>query len=224
MRHPLFARGYERLAPTIERAGRSADRDELLARLTGRVIEVGAGTGLCFTHYPDTVQEVVAVEPEPHLRRVAERAAKAAPVPVRVMDGTAEHLPATDASFDAAVAALVLCSVSDLDAALAELHRVLRPGGELRFYEHVRSADPRQARLQDRLDPLWSFINGGCHPNRDTETAISDAGFTVDTCRRFEFAPGFLIAPASPHIIGRAVAKWTAPDELQGNVSGPAAM
>ena len=203
--HPIFARVYGRLAPAAERAGAGAHRDELLAGLKGRVIEVGAGSGLCFAHYPSTVTEVVAVEPEPHLRHLAERSAIEAPVTVRVVDGTADRLPADDGSFDAAVVSLVLCSVPDQRTALAELHRVLRPGGSLRFYEHVRSSNPRQARLQEHIDWLWPFLSGGCHASRDTETAISGAGFRVERCRRLDFRPCVFALPFSPHIIGEAI-------------------
>jgi ubiquinone/menaquinone biosynthesis C-methylase UbiE len=143
--HPVFARLYERMAPSLDRTGGAAHRDELLAGLSGRVIEVGAGSGLCFAHYPDTVREVVAVDPEPSLRRAAQCAAQSVEKAIGVVDGRAGQLPADDASFDAAVASLVLCSVPDAGAALREVRRVLRPGGELRFYEHVRSEDLGQA-------------------------------------------------------------------------------
>jgi ubiquinone/menaquinone biosynthesis C-methylase UbiE len=179
-------------------------RDELLAETAGRVIEVGAGNGLNFDHYPDGVTEVVAVEPEAHLRHLAEQAARAAKVAIRVEEGTADHLPSPDGAFDAGVASLVLCSVPDQALALAELHRVIRPGGELRFYEHVRSTSPRRARLQDRADLIWPVVGGGCHPNRDTETAISAAGFEIQECRRFDFKPCFFCAPTAPNVLGRA--------------------
>jgi ubiquinone/menaquinone biosynthesis C-methylase UbiE len=203
--HPVFARLYERMAPSLERAGGAAHRDELLEGLSGRVIEVGAGSGLCFAHYPDTVTEVVAVEPEPSLRRAAQNAAQSVDASIGVVDGHAGALPGEDASFDAVVASLVLCSVPDPEGALREVRRVLRPGGELRFYEHVRSEDPRQARQQDRVDWIWRHVLGGCHPNRDTVTAIEAAGFSIGTYRRFEFRPCALSAPSSPHVIGRAM-------------------
>src|SRR6184192_3710117 len=111
----------------------------MLEGLAGRVLEVGAGNGLNFVHYPDTVTEVVAIEPEPFLRARAEEAANLTTVPIRVVDGVAGRLPVDDQSMDAAVASLVLCSVPDQAAALAELRRVIRPGGQLRFYEHVHS-------------------------------------------------------------------------------------
>ena len=127
------------------------------------------------------------MEPEPYLRRAAERTAESVPVKVRVVDGTAGELPLEDGSVDAVVVAGVLCSVPDVAAALAEFARVLRPGGELRFYEHVRSERPGFARYQDTIDQVWPRLMGGCHPNRDTLAAIRDAGFEVERVRRFGF-------------------------------------
>ena len=128
VRHPIFARLYARVSPGVERKGAAEHRDELLAGVAGRVIEIGAGNGLNFAHYPASVTEVVAVEPEPYLRGRAQEAAESAPVPVTIVDGVADDLPADDGAFDAAVASLVLCSVPDQATALAEVRRVLRPG------------------------------------------------------------------------------------------------
>jgi ubiquinone/menaquinone biosynthesis C-methylase UbiE len=203
VRHPVFARLYSRLSPGVERKGGAEHRAELLDGVAGRVVEIGAGNGLNFAHYPAAVSEVVAVEPEPYLRERAAEAAAAAPVPVRIVDGVADALPAEDGAFDAAVASLVLCSVPDQAAALAEIRRVLRPGGELRFYEHVVSERPRTARMQRRLDDwgLWPRLAGGCHAARDTTAAIEAAGFRIERCRRFPFAAG----PVSlAHVIGLA--------------------
>jgi ubiquinone/menaquinone biosynthesis C-methylase UbiE len=163
------------------------------------VIEVGAGNGLNFRHYPAEVTEVVAVEPEPYLRAKAEEAARNAPVSVRVEPGLADALPFPDGEFDAAVCSLVLCSVPDLPRALGEVRRVLRPGGELRFYEHVRG-EGRRARFQDAVDPVWSRIGAGCHANRDTVSVIEQAGFELERVRRFDFV-GMLV---KPHVIGAA--------------------
>lgn len=204
VRHPFFARFYARLADQFEAKGGAEHRRELLASATGRVIEVGAGTGLNFKHYPGTVTEVLAVEPEPFLRGKAEAAAAHAPVPVRVVDGTADHLPAEDASFDVAIASLVLCSVPDQASALAEIRRVLRPGGELRFYEHVRSQEPRLVRWQRRADVIWPHTSGGCHASRATPDAISAAGFDIESRRDFEFRPSLLTYIVSPHVVGVA--------------------
>jgi ubiquinone/menaquinone biosynthesis C-methylase UbiE len=192
------------MSPAIEKAGGAEHRDRLLAGLTGTVVEVGAGNGLNFGHYPDTVTEVIAVEPENYLRTCAEEAAAGATVPIRVIDGTASRLPLQDASVDAAVASLVLCSVPDQAAALAELHRVVRPDGEVRFYEHVIARNPKVARWQRRLDPVWTRLVGGCHLTRDTEQAITHAGFVVEDSDRFLFAPCALSKLSAEHIIGRA--------------------
>jgi ubiquinone/menaquinone biosynthesis C-methylase UbiE len=202
--HPVFARLYERMAPKFEAKGAADHRDELLVGLTGRVVEVGAGSGLNFRHYPSTASEVVAVEPESYLRARAEEAAWSAPVRVVVVDGVADHLPLDDGSCDAGVASLVLCSVGDQAAALAELRRVIRPGGELRFYEHVRSTSPRAGRAQRAVDVVWPHLIGGCHTSRDTVAAIDAAGFRVEQVRRFTFRPAITNAPVAPHVIGTA--------------------
>jgi ubiquinone/menaquinone biosynthesis C-methylase UbiE len=136
----------------MEREGGADYRDRLLAGLTGRVIEVGAGNGLNFAHYPPEVTGVLAVEPEPYLREAALRSAEAAAVQIDVVDGIADELPAGDGSFDAAVASLVLCSVPDQRAALREIHRVLGPDGQLRFFEHVRAGTRGLQRVQRLVD------------------------------------------------------------------------
>ncbi|MGH4016118.1 MAG: class I SAM-dependent methyltransferase [Pseudonocardiaceae bacterium] len=201
--HPRFARMYERISRESEQRGTAEHRERALAGLSGPVIEVGAGNGMNFEHYPDTVTEVLAVEPEDRLRALAEKAAAQTPVPVRVVAGHADALPAQDAAFDAAVASLVLCSVPDVAGALAEIRRVLRPGGQLRFFEHVRSDKPWFGLLQDAITPLWSRAGGGCHPNRDTAAAIRKAGYHVEQLDRFSYAP-LRFFPRHAHILGRA--------------------
>jgi ubiquinone/menaquinone biosynthesis C-methylase UbiE len=201
--HPRFARAYERISRDSEVRGTAEHRDRLLEGLTGRVIEVGAGNGLNFAHYPPAVTEVLAVEPEHLLRASAERAAKS--VPVAVVAGHADALPAEDAAFDAAVVSLVLCSVPDPATALAEIRRVLRPGGQLRFYEHVRSARPLLARLEDLVTPAWSRVAGGCHLNRDLAASIREAGFQIDRLERFGYRP-LRFNPVQAHILGTATA------------------
>lgn len=203
--HPRFARAYARISLDAERRGMAEQRDRLLAGLAGRVVEVGAGNGLNFSHYPTTVTEVVAVEPEDSLRAIAEQAAAGASVPVRVVAGHADALPAGDGTFDAAVTSLVLCSVADVAVALAEIRRVLRPGGELRFFEHVRSANPLLGLAQDAITPMWSRSSGGCHPNRDTVAAIRAAGFHIDSVHRFPLAPARFLPPHA-HVLGTATA------------------
>jgi ubiquinone/menaquinone biosynthesis C-methylase UbiE len=204
-RHPLFARYYARASLLLER-GVAAHRARLLDGLSGRVIEVGAGNGLNFRHYPGKVTEVVAVEPEPHLRSIAETSARRSTVPVTVVDGLADRLPAADGSCDAAVACLVLCTVPDQDTALAEIRRVLRPGGELRFFEHVRAATPRRRVLQKTLDAtVWPWFSGGCHSARDTRAAIERAGFVIDRIDRLTTADTGILFPSTPQILGTAV-------------------
>jgi ubiquinone/menaquinone biosynthesis C-methylase UbiE len=201
VRHPVFARCYARVGHLMDAEIRD-HRRRLLAGLTGRVLEVGAGDGLNFPHYPAAVTEVLAIEPEPYLRRLALAAARQAPVPIRVVDGTAEALPAPDGAVDAVVASLVLCTVADQGQALAEVRRVLRPGGRLHFYEHVRASDPRLARWQDRLERPWGWLVGGCHPNRDTVAAITAAGLQVVQLDRFGLQA--MPPPARPHVLGVA--------------------
>jgi ubiquinone/menaquinone biosynthesis C-methylase UbiE len=202
--HPLFARLWS-LMSRHEPAEIRRHRDELLAGLSGRVIELGAGAGSNFGHYPATVDEVVAVEPEPYLRERALAAAVRAGVRIEVVDGVADELPAGDASFDAAVACLVLCTVPDQAHALAELRRVLRPGGELRFYEHVRSDRTTVALGQRAVDLLfWPRAFGGCHTARDTSAAIATAGFEIEDQRSMWVNPVPIAFPVATHAIGRA--------------------
>lgn len=184
-------------------------RDELLAGLSGRVLEVGAGNGINFAHYPSTVDEVVAIEPERYMRAKAERAASAAAVSVTVSAGTAEELPFGSGSFDAAVACLVLCTVSDQGAALTELRRVLKPGGELRFLEHVRSSRNGKAKVQAAADRsgIWPSLGGGCHCSRDTVGAIRTAGFRVEHQRSLELGPSWGLT--NPHVLGVAAPTGT---------------
>jgi ubiquinone/menaquinone biosynthesis C-methylase UbiE len=148
---------------------------------------------------------VLAVEPEPHLRALAQRSAERAPVPIAVVEGVAERLPAGDAAFDAAVASLVLCSVPDQPAALKEMHRVIRPGGQLRFFEHVRADEPGLARVQRLLDAtVWPKVAGGCHAGRDTAEAIEEAGFAIARLEKFRFPDVAVSLPTSPHVLGVA--------------------
>lgn len=178
-------------------------RRSLVSGLSGRVVEIGAGTGSTFAHYPRAVSSVVAVEPDPSRRAVAERAARRAPVPIVVIDGVAERLPAGDGAFDGAVVSLVLCSVERPDEVVNELRRVLRPEGELRFLEHVIAARGPLRALQRLAAPIYSRLPGGCHIDRDIETTITRVGFFVERCERFTRADGRL-EPAIPHVLGTA--------------------
>jgi ubiquinone/menaquinone biosynthesis C-methylase UbiE len=178
----FYAAIYDRISSGSERAGLSEERQGLLAQAAGATIEIGAGTGVNLSHFPSAVTRLCLVEPDPHMRKRLRR--RASGRHVEIVDASAEALPFPDCSFDTAVVTFALCSVSDLDTALGEIARVLRPGGRLLFLEHVRDTDPKIARKQDHPVFLYSWI--GCHPNRDTLTAISRAPFEVTTVRHGE--------------------------------------
>ena len=200
--HPVFAWVYARLGPRADAHGTAERRDQLLSNAVGSVVEVGAGTGLNLRHYPPAVTGVVATEPDPHMFRRLATALDTASVPVQLRRAPADALPVEDGAADTVVMSLVLCSVTNVPDALAEARRVLRPGGSLLFFEHVRSEDRRMARWQDRLERPWGAIGGGCHPNRDTLAAIRDAGFEIRDVERFDERNALL---ARPHILGWAV-------------------
>lgn len=214
---PWFARFYARMSQRMETEGMAELRRELLADLRGAVVEVGAGNGMNFTYYPDAVTQVYAVEPEPRLRELARQAAVTASVPVDLRPGIATRLSLPDASVDAAVLCLVLCSFRDRPGALAELRRVLRPGGALRFLEHTRAATPG-LRLAQRIGDatVWPLLAGGCHTSTDPATLITAAGFTITAMRRLNFPERRPVTPASPHVLGAA----TAPDAPVGGQDG----
>ncbi|MFJ3234190.1 class I SAM-dependent methyltransferase [Streptomyces sp. NPDC086787] len=204
--HPLFARCYARISTRAEtRYGMAAMRHRLLAGLSGRVIEIGAGNGLNFAHYPAAVSEVVAIEPERLLRRLAVQNALRGDVPVDVVPGAAEALPVKSEAFDAVVLSLVLCSVRDVPRALAEVRRVLRPGGEVRFLEHGRGGGPAMAFVQHALDrTLWPALTGGCHLTRDPVTALRTGGFELGPYRRVLLPERGPTLPTSYCVLGTA--------------------
>ena len=203
IRHPLFARFFDRLSRLMER-DLGPVRDRLLGGLTGRVLELGAGNGINFSHYPSTVAEVVAIEPEPFLRAKAEAAAGRAPIPVTVRPGLAGELGVDPGSFDAAVCSLVLCSVPDQRMALDDLRNALRPGGELRFLEHVVGQGSAKRRVQRGFDRsgIWPGMAGGCHCSRDTLAALRASGFEIDDVRTVDLGPAWFIT--NPHVVGVA--------------------
>lgn len=172
----VFAQLYDRGLKKTEEAGLGARRAALLAQASGTVVEIGAGTGVNLAHYPDTVSELLLVEPEgPMVAKLRARI----PAHARIVEAPAEAIPLPDQSVDVAVSTLVLCTVRDPSVALAELRRVLKPQGKLLFIEHVRADDAGTARLQDRVDPVWKRFGHGCRCNRSTLEAIGAAGFTV---------------------------------------------
>lgn len=200
----IFAALYERSLAAEEEAGMSSRRAGLLKGATGRMLELGAGTGLNLDFYPATVTELVLSEPfEPMARRLRARLAESNRE-AEVVQAQAESLPFPDDSFDTVVSTLVLCTVDDVAASLAEVGRVLRPGGRLLFCEHVRSRNPDLARWQDRLERPWGFIGHGCHPNRDTVAAIADSPLEVQAVERDRQTKVPVIA--RPLVVGTAVA------------------
>lgn len=194
----------DRLNVRFERRFGAQMRRRQLAGARGRVLEIGAGTGANLPHYPAAVDELTVTEPdEAMLRRLSRRHARGARA-ATLLRAQAQDLPFPDASFDTVVCTAVLCSVPEQDAALAEIRRVLRPGGQLLFTEHVRSDDPVRRRWQDRLERPWGAITGGCHPNRDTGAALARAGFDVQIVERGELP--MVPRLVRPYILGRAVA------------------
>ncbi|HTU14514.1 MAG TPA: methyltransferase domain-containing protein [Solirubrobacterales bacterium] len=203
LKHPLFARFYTRLSAVME-PEIGEYRSELTEGLAGRVLEVGAGNGMNFSHYGGGVDEVVAIEPEPYLRERAIEAAEAATPRISVIEASATALPFDDDSFDTVVFCLVLCSIDDPAKALSEARRVLKPGGSMRFLEHVRSSKPAKARFQSFLDRsgIWPRMAGGCTCSRDTVAAIRSAGFEITDLKGMPIGPRW--SHTNPHVAGRA--------------------
>jgi ubiquinone/menaquinone biosynthesis C-methylase UbiE len=203
LRSKFFAMTYDRQMATVEKAGLRALRQDLLKAASGRVLEIGGGTGANLAWYGPAVESLTITEPEtPMVRRLERRAREQAPL-AKVLRAPAEDLPFDDATFDTVVSTLVLCGVSDQPRALQQLRRVLRPGGQLLLIEHVRSDDERLARKQDRVNWLNRIVVC-CDCNRPTLSSIQRAGFDVSRVehRTMEKAPAFV----RPLIVGRATA------------------
>jgi ubiquinone/menaquinone biosynthesis C-methylase UbiE len=180
----FFSAIYDRCMASTEEEGLREMRQELLAAARGRVLELGAGTGLNLEHYSEGVTDLTMAEPDPHMTKQLRRRLQTAERDAAVVEAPAEALPFRDDSFDTAVATLVLCTVPDPAAATSEIRRVLKPGGRFLFLEHVRSEDPGLARWQDRLERPWRFLGDGCHCNRDTLATLRGAGFEVPEVER----------------------------------------
>ncbi|HEY1344022.1 MAG TPA: methyltransferase domain-containing protein [Streptosporangiaceae bacterium] len=203
LRSKLFALTYDRQMAKVERASLRALRAGLLAGASGDVVEIGGGTGANLPFYPPGAGSLTITEPETAMVRRLERRAREQAPRARILRAPAEDLPFEDATFDVAVSTMVLCGVSDQPRALRQLRRVLRPGGQLLFVEHVRSGDPRLARHQDRMNWMCQAVMR-CDCNRPTLTSIQQAGFTVTGVEHLTLhkAPSFV----SPLIVGRATA------------------
>jgi SAM-dependent methyltransferase len=200
--NPFFARIWPTIA-AHETEQIRALRRENLAGLSGRVLEVGAGIGTNFRLYPDSVAQLVAVEPERRLAARARDAAAEARIAVEVSDAAVEDFAAGE-PFDAVVCSLVLCSVADPDSVLRQLFSLLRPGGELRYLEHVASGGIR-GRFQRLVDAtIWPKLSGNCHTHRNTGESIRAAGFEVDNARIEQTLPAWAPLPVSEFLLGRA--------------------
>lgn len=190
----VFAAGYDRFMASTEERCLRGHRERLLAGVQGRVLEIGAGTGVNLPYYGAGVSALALVEPEAPMARRLERRARERRPDAEVVHAPAESLPFEDDAFDVAVSTLVLCTVADQPRALAELRRVLRPGGSLLFIEHVRADEPRLARWQDRLNGVQRKLACGCNCNRPTVDGIRAAGFELAEVERDEL-------PKAPPIV-----------------------
>ena len=199
-----FSAIYDPLLWVGERAGMAQRRSALLSQATGRVLELGAGTGLNLPHYSDNLEELVLTEPSPPMVGRLERRAKKAGTPSSVVVADAERLPFKADSFDTVVSTLVLCTVDDPQQAINEIARVLRPGGKLLFLEHVRSDSRRLARWQDRLHRPWHAFAAGCNANRPTVDMLRESSLRVEDVEhdRWKWMPALV----RPLAIGIAAA------------------
>jgi ubiquinone/menaquinone biosynthesis C-methylase UbiE len=200
----IFSALYDPLLWIGERAGMAKRRKELLGQARGRVLELGAGTGLNLPHYPDGLEELVLTEPSPPMVARLERRAKQSVTTTSVMAAEAERLPFEDDRFDTVVSTLVLCTVDKPRQAIEEIARVLRPGGRLLFLEHVRSDTRRLARWQDRLHRPWHAFAAGCNANRATVDMLRESPLRVETVERDRWS--WMPALVHPLAIGTAAA------------------
>jgi ubiquinone/menaquinone biosynthesis C-methylase UbiE len=179
-----FAALYDRGLKATEEGGLRDTRREVLAEARGRTIDLGAGTGANIGLFPEAVTELVFAEPDPHMAKRLREKLAGSEERVEIVEAPAQSLPFEDSSFDTAVFTLVLCTVPDPAASLAEAARVLRPGGRLLFVEHVRAQEAGLARWQDRLEKPWRFLADGCHCNRDTVAAIEASPLALEHVER----------------------------------------
>jgi len=204
--HKWFAAVYDRLMSSAERSFMKGVREEIAGGASGRVLELGAGTGANFAYYSDSAEELFAIEPDPYMLERARRRAGEAARPIDLRQAPAEAIPFEDASFDTVVSTLVMCSVSDPLRALSEARRVLKPAGKLRLYDHVRYDHAFGAFWQDLVTPAWRWLGAGCHPNRDIAALVREAGFEFEQLELMKPVPPLPpMVFTRPHIKGIAV-------------------
>ena len=204
--HKWFAALFDRLMAPAERSFMKEPRQYVAGQAQGRVLEIGCGTGANFAYYTDAATEVIAIDPNPYMLDRARKKLPVATRPIEIREARAEELPFEDAFFDTIVDTINMCTIGDLAKALAEMKRVLRPSGQLRFYEHVRYKHPVGALAQDIITPIWKWFGAGCHPNRDVAASIRNAGFEIVHLERLTPVPP--LPPmlfTRPHIMGVAV-------------------
>ena len=199
----VFAGAYDWFARRAEEAGLSEQRRQVLSQAMGRTLEIATGTGLNVPHYPPAVTELVLTEPYAPMVALLRDKVKTLGRNVEVIEATAEHLPFPDASFDTVVGTMILCTAPNVELVLQEVARVLKPGGQYLFLEHVRNPDSEIARRQDRVQPLWYLFGNGCHCNRDTVTTLNNSCLSVQELHRGQIPGAWSIIEAM--ITGRAV-------------------
>lgn len=204
--HKWYAAIYDRMNASAERGIMKKIRSHQVGGATGRVLEIGAGTGANFPYYKEAgIEAVIATEPDPFMLERARRKLEELGLSIELRQASAEDLPFEDSSFDTVISTWVMCTVGDLQRSLGEVRRVLRPSGQFRFYEHVRFNNRLAALMQDIATPVWRWLGAGCHPNRDLSSAIQDAGFLLSRLERlYPFPPIPPLCVTQPHILGVA--------------------
>lgn len=202
---PTYARVVAGICPPMDRGGLAGHRKRFLSGLSGRVLEIGAGSGMNVPRYPAEVTALVAQEPEPYLCDLIRQQAEKVAFDVEIMGGVAERLPFEPGEFDGAVVSLMLCSVADPREVLDELFRVVRPGGRLHFLEHVRANSGMLRRVQHAFEvTFWPHVFGDCHIYRDTAATIREAGFKMESLEELRWPDYRIPVPTAPHILGWA--------------------
>ncbi|WP_019818747.1 class I SAM-dependent methyltransferase [Saccharomonospora saliphila] len=199
----VFAGMYDKFLSRVEKYGLSEKRAEMLRPAYGKTVEIGTGTGLNLPHFPDTISELILTEPYPHMVTKLEEKVRDHPRRIQVTVAGAERLPFPDASIDTVAAAMILCTVPDPDVALAEIQRVLKPGGQYLFLEHVRNSDPRIAKKQDIIQKGWYLFGNECHCNRPTIETLRSSSLEIKELKEDKMPGAWEFIEAM--VIGRAV-------------------